>query len=353
MFKRYLNLLAATCLLLMTVAGVGAQSNDQGIDFCAIASEADCQILEKNEELMWELNSSVIAFTATGATTESNGDGSAQTGYVELDGYLRLSLDAEAMNDWTEMDAGTSLEERALILDRALVSMTGELSFNMESTSREGVEELSINLLAHDGVFVVDGETFESLAGESMGGVEWLGISLKGAMETLMEIPDFASTVEITNTPGIDDLEGLEEALTITRRPDSEVNGVNVAVFNYDVDFPILLEKVGEASMMGEMSTSDAVMLAASIRMLSDMMADSQLTIQLHVGLEDFYTHRIVMTLDMKVDGDDSGFGDIGEVQVEFAMSADVSEHGVPVTVEIPEDAFVFPLAMLMQMGNQ
>ena len=46
-------------------------------------------------------------------------------------------------------------------------------------------------------------------------------------------------------TPGIGDLEGLEDALAITRLPDSQVNGVDVAVFNYDVDFPVMLDEVG------------------------------------------------------------------------------------------------------------
>ena len=113
-----------------------------------------------------------------------------------------------------------------------------------------------------------------------------------------------------------------------------------------------MLEKLGQLSMMEEMSTSDAVMLATSIRLLSDMTDDAELIIQIYVGLADFYTRRVTMTMYMTVDADDSGFGDVGEIQVEFVMSADVSDHGQPVEVEIPEDAFVFPLAMLLQMNE-
>lgn len=352
MFNRYLNLLMASCLALLIIAGVGAQSNDQGIDYCAIVSEADCQILEMNESAMWELSSSAMTFTATGVTRESGAEGSAQTGSIDIDGYLRLSYDLEAMKDWTAINADTTLEERALILDRALVSTTGEFSMNMVSISSDGVEELSINLLMDDGVFVVDGATFESLTGESMGGVEWLGLDLKGAMETIMQMPDFESTVDITPMPGVNDMEGLEEALTVTRLPDSEVNGVAVAVFNYDVDFPILLETLGELSMMEEMSTSDAVMLAMSVRMLSDMMAESKLSAQSYVGLDDYYTHRAVMAFDIEMDGDDAGFGDIGNITLEMDMSIDFSDHGEPITVDLPEDAFVFPLIMLLQMSE-
>lgn len=350
--NRVLNLLVVTSLLLMTIAGVGAQSNDEGIDYCAIASAADCLILENNEAAMEELSSSAFTFTATAVTAESGSEGSAQTGSIDVDGYLSLSYDIEAMEDWTEMEAAMPLEERAAILDRALVSTTGELSVNIVVISSEGIESMSINLLIDEGVIAVDGATFESLTGESMGGVEWLGIDIKGAMETILEMPDVAENLDITNTPGVGDMEGLEEALTITRLPDSEVNGVGVAVFNYDLDLPILLEVLGELSMMEEMSTSDAVMLAAGIRVISDMMSESQLSVQNFVGLEDHYTHRAAMTFDIEMDGDEAGFGDIGEVTMELDMSLDISDHGQPITVEIPEDAFVLPLMMLLQMSE-
>ena len=352
MFNRYLNLLMASCLLLLTFVGVGAQSDDQGVDYCAIVSESDCQILEMNEAAMWDLSSSTMTFTATAVTTESGSDGSAQTGSIDINGYLRLSYDMGAMEAWSAIDADTTSEERALILDRALMSTTGELSMNMVTISSEGVEELSINLLMAGGVIVVDGATFESLTGESMGGVEWLGLDLNGAMESIMELPDFESAVDITPMPGVGDMEGLEEALTISRLPDSEVNGVAVAVFDYDIDIPILLDVLGELSMTEEMSTSDAVMLAMGIGMMSDMMADSQLSAQNYVGLEDHYTHRAVMAFDIVMDGDDSGFEDIGEITMEMEMSVEVSDHGQPITVELPEDAFVFPLAMLLQMSE-
>ena len=101
----------------MTGAGIGAQSGDSGDRLpCAIASETDCQILEKNEVLMWEVEFvGHCTFTATAVTTESSSQASAQTGYMELDGFLRLSLDADAMRDWAEMDAAMSTEESALV----------------------------------------------------------------------------------------------------------------------------------------------------------------------------------------------------------------------------------------------
>ena len=39
-------------------------------------------------------------------------------------------------------------------------------------------------------------------------------------------------------------------------------------------------------------------------------------------------------------------------VSTVISMTMDFNEFNQPVTVEIPEDAFVFPLEFLMQMGE-
>ena len=95
-------------------------------------------------------------------------------------------------------------------------------------------------------------------------------------------------------------------------------------------------------------------MLANSIRLLSDMTDDAELIIQIYVGLEDFYTRRVDYdNVYDNVDANDSGFGDVGEIQDRVCNERRCQRfHGQPVEVALPEDVFVMPLAMMQQMNQ-
>jgi len=353
MFNRTLNLLIATCLLLIACAGLSAQSNYEGIDYCAILSESDCQLLEANEEAMWYVNSFAVAFAATGETTYANRANRSAQVTLDIRGSGQMAFDAEAAADWSTIGADTPQAERVDIFDRILTSIVGALSVTVVETSSEGTTETSISALMDSGVYLVDATTLESLSGESMDGVEWLGVDVNGAMETIMEMPDIASSIDITPMPNAADLEGIEQVLTITRHPDSEVNGVAVAVFDYEFDVPAFFKLPSLSEAMMQLQNEDAITFALLKVRMSDMLDNMQLSVRSYVGLEDFYTYRAIADFAMELDGESMGYARGGVASAQFSIDVVMTEHNQPVEVEIPEDAFILPLSLLLQMGSQ
>ena len=70
----------------MACAGLSAQSNDEGIDYCAIVTESDCLILEANEELMWHVNSFAAEFALTGETNFAKNAGGSEQETLDIRG---------------------------------------------------------------------------------------------------------------------------------------------------------------------------------------------------------------------------------------------------------------------------
>ena len=168
-----------------------------------------------------------------------------------------------------------------------------------------------------------------------------------------MEMPDIAASIDITPMPNGADLEGIEQVVTITRLPDGEVNGVAVAVFDYEFDVPAFFELPSVNEAMTQLSDEDALTFALLTTMMSDVFDNMQMSIRTSVGLEDFYTHRAIVDFAMELDGESMGYADSGVASTQFSFDVVMSEHNQPVEVEIPEDAFILPLSMLLQMGSQ
>ncbi len=349
MFNNNVNLLLVTCLLLIMCAGTGAQSDDLGIDYCALLAEPDCLILEANEEAMRNVSSYAVAFALTGEINNTNMTGGSQQKAFVVSGETQLAFDAEAAAGGPAISADATQEERAALFERILTSITGALSMTITATSSEGTSEITINALMDNGVYLVDSATLESLTDEPMEGVEWLGVDITGALETLMAMPDIASSVDIISMPGIADLEGLEQVLTVTRLPDSEVNGVDVAVFDYEFDLPALLELPGLNERAMQLSEADAPLKAGMLDIVENMRVSARTS----VGLADFYTYHTLINFSIELDGESMGNADGSLVSAQFNIEADMSEHGQPVSVEIPEDAFILPLSLLLEMGSQ
>lgn len=354
MFNRYLNLLLATSLLLIACAGISAQSNYEGIDYCAILSESDCLILEANEEAMLHVYSFAVTFAVTGETNIAKEAGGSEQETFDIRGSAQMAFDAEAFADWSAINLDTPQAERVDIFDRVFTSIVGALSMTVVETSSERTAEVSIKALMDSGVYLVDADTLESLTGEPMDGVEWLGVDITGAMETIMAMPDIASSIDITPMPNAADMEGMENVMTITRLPDSEVNGVEVAVFDYQFDVPAFFELPSVKEMMMQLSEEEDALTFALLNMvMSNIFENTQVSGQSSVGLEDFYTHHFIVNFAIELDGESMGNANAGVVSAQFKIEADMSEHGQPVSVEIPEDAFILPLSLFLQMGSQ
>ncbi len=354
MFIKSLSFLLVTFLLLMPIAGLSAQDDDQGIDFCAILSEPDCQILEMSDDVMSELSSMTFTLSASGDIAYETTLGQAEDGSIDISGDVQVAFDVDATREWVEIDSDASNEEIAAILDRILESLTGAVSLNITETSSEGMKDIMLNLLMDGGTFVLDSASLESLTGESMAGLDWLGINMKGAMESIVSMPEYDSSVDISPAPNIYDLDGIEEALTITRLNDSDVNGVSVAVFQYDFDMVNVLEMLDLADLEGMAANSamDQLLLDMSMDVMMDVLSNTTISMVIYVGLDDFYTYRGTLNMQMEIAGEMLGRPNVGDGSFTVTVDFLLSDHNEPVVVELPEDAMILPLMMLLQMGN-
>ena len=350
MFTKSLSFLLVTFLLLMPIAGLSAQDDDHGIDFCAILSEPDCQILEMNEDVMSELSSMTFTLSASGDMTYETTLGQTEEGSIDISGDIQTAFDPDAAREWVEFDSDASNEEIAGILDRILESLTGAVSLNITESSSEGTKDIMLNLLMDGGTFVLDSASLESLTGESMTGLDWIGINMKGAMETIVSMPEYDSSVDISPTPNINDIDGIEEALTITRQNDSDVNGASVAVFQYDFDMVNVLEMLDLADLEGMAANSAMDQMMLDVAM--DVLSNTTISMVIYVGLDDFYTYRGTLNMKMEIAGEMLGRQNVGNGSFTVTVDFLLSDHNEPVVVELPEDAMVLPVMMLLQMGS-
>ena len=70
-----------------------------------------------------------------------------------------------------------------------------------------------------------------------------------------------------------------------------------------------------------------------------------------YIGVDDRYTYRIDVTMDMIMGGEALGLDD-RDLQMTMHLDMYLSDFNESFNVTIPEDAFILPLAMLMQTGS-
>lgn len=344
--------LMALVMLLMPLAGAGAQSDDQSMDYCAITAEPDCQILMKNEAVMAEVHA--VAFDmgmSLHLLTPSEGDDI----HMLLTGGGSFAVNPEAASALESMEGMDAADAEAMMamVDSLLTGIEGELALlsTQTITDHTGAEEVSttpINMVMENGVYVLDMAAMGEASGEDMAGMEgmaWFGLDLTGAVESMMEDPEFASMLDMeSDMSGMMDMDysELAEAMTITRLPDEEINGVAVAVFDTVIDYDAMLGMFDLAAMyamMGlEQEQADATI---------ESLKDAVITVREHIGLEDFYTYSIAVFMD-----DDIVVEDMEPLFMSLTFSLDMSDFNAPVDVEIPEDAVILPYGMMMAMNS-
>ena len=344
-------ILTVLVMLLMPLAGISAQSADADIDYCAIIAEPDCQLLVKSDAVMAEVSS--VAFDVSMSlhllpnTDSAEGDLD-----VLLTGNGRVALDEAALSAMNDMEKWGSADAAAMaaMLDSLLTGVEGEASLLLTLTEdRDEVSELPINLVMENGVYALDMAAFTEASGEESTG--WLGIDLTGEAESMMSDSESASMLDMEGMTDIDE-SLLTESMTITRVSDSDINGVAVAVFEISIDFDPLLDMMdtmGMMDMMGGMG-SDMEAVQAEMDAAMESLRDATMVVRQYIGLEDFYAYRIdvFMDTDIEIVGDE----DMDSLFLSFSLSIDLSDFNAPVDVELPDDVFILPPALLQQMSG-
>ncbi len=320
-------------LLVLPLAGIQADSSESEV-FCGDLPAADCQLLTESEAVMNQVQSFAMAMSMS---VEITGE---EPALMTIEGEGRLAIDpelADMTSDVQDMAPMEEMQATLALVEEVLAGIDGTLSIELAQTGGgEEDTQMTLSLLMKDGVIVLDAASLESVFGDSTGSMEWFGLDTAGITELLMS--------DELMQEGMDDMtdeyqDYPEMAPAIERLPDSEVNGIAVAVFESALGYSALSSLTGLIAIADPSAAGDGSL---------DTAIDGMLSMRQYIGLEDHYLHRaeLSMTIGMAVDETDAG-------SMDMSMSLNLSDFNQPVAVEIPEDAMILPLMMMMQMGQQ
>ena len=335
MLKKCLILAALACML-GSLLPAYADSGSASV-FCGDLSAADCQMLRDNAEVMDDVGSFAMDFSMSLDADLEDEMTLASAGSVEVE------FNAGVLTEINDLSANLAAADLGMLAELLLTSTKANIWLEASIAIGADSEDLEMSLRLKDGVLLLGAEAMGALTGEDMPGMAGFGLDLNGALADLLV--DFGALPE-------HDKSGMEAADTgaasITRLPDSQVGGVAVAVYETAIDVDALFAQV---SAEGIVAASSGLKDSAAVESMMDAVSVDELTMRVYIGLDDAYTYRMEMAMQVAIADDASAFGSGGAI----SMSADIlfSDFNQPVDVEIPEDAVIFPLAMMLAMNEQ
>lgn len=322
MLKRF-TIFIALVLMLAPVIAVQAQSMDEAV-FCGDLQELDCQILLDNAAVMDQV------FAAAFDMTMELGTSGEDSMNLSGAGSGALAVDPALVDNLMSAEAGA--DGLGAVIEQLLTAMTGEISLSLNGASADEPFDMTLNLLMENGAIVFNAGAMAELTGESMEGLEWFGVDVSGALDEILVEAGIGTEMKADQASAMAEAGAI--GMAVTRLPDAVLGGIPVAVFETGID-----------------SSALAAMLAAEPDYAAESITGAIVSRQ-YVGLSDHFTYRMEiageLTLPESEDGEDSGHGNLV-----MDIGIDLAAFNQPVSVEIPADAMIFPLAMMMQMGSQ
>ena len=371
--KRMISILVI--ILMFGMVGF-TQAQDSFPVFCGDLADADCEILQQNQDAMKALNA--FAFALSADFTISNvpdmpeavsfgitGDGAVTGDLASLqrspEEMAGLMNDPEAYADYmaTVLDAFDMELSMVLNLPQALVEETGG---EMPST-------LPLNIVLADGTGYLDFSTLRDAVGEAGESFPegWYGIDLAGLMTQMMAMSESMGAMTPMD-PGMmsqfSDPEFAANFMSIERLDDTTAaDGTAVASFHTVIDYAALMSDPAIQELMAESMAAQGTALseaemAEMQAMMSTMFQNVTLDIFHTIGLEDFYTRttQVTMNFDMQAImsmaaemGDDSSMEGPAPVLMFNAVVTTSSFNDVD-AIAAPDNATVIPLESLGMM---
>ena len=215
------------------------------------------------------------------------------------------------------------------LVESLLSAVTGTVAMTLSETGGEEPFDMALNLMLKDGVIIFNAEAMTDVTGQSMEGVEWFGIDINDGLGDLLAEAGLGDELDDGSADALD--AAAVQADTVLRLADGEVAGMPVAVFEMRVDAGSFMSLAGSADG-----------------------ANGELIARNYIGLDDHYSHRVeiegTLSLSLSLAGSD---GNVSQSAFGVDIDIDLSDFNQAVSVEMPEDAFVFPLAMVMAMSSQ
>ncbi len=336
MLRKYLIFIAVIAL---AFPGAFALADSMDDVFCGDLSGSDCQILLDNAAVMDNLNSFAVSMSMN---LEADAD---EPMRLSLQAAGQFELDDESLRTINERAVDLAEAEWAELAEIFLTS--AKASVWMEITDSSGAEAATseVNLLMKDGIVLLSADALSALAGEDMSGMEGFGIDLNDAIgEMLAE----SGAMPEPDSAEMKEMEAIaDSAVSVARLADSEVRGVSVAVFRSDLDLNAFLSMLSADLLAAAANDMDDSKAAGD---LMEALEAGEFSVTQYIGLDDKYTYGLDMLMDMDMSYTENG--QQRNASISMDLKAKLSDFGQPVDVEIPEDVFVFPLAMMMQMGS-
>ncbi len=325
-----ITLLIALGVLLVAVAGVHADATEDAI-LCGGLAEADCEIKKSNSEVMDELQAFAMALSMR---MDIEGADPVDNTSIILEGAGSVALDPALMEAASVLESAEGMAPAAMmaLLNELVGGLAAEMSLALTAVEAGETSEMPLHLLMKDGVVALNMAAFADEPDEAMAG--WLGIELADILDSA-GIEEDMTGLEMDGM----DHSALARAMTIVRLPDSELNGLPVAVFQTTLELGALLESFGAMELAGAMSAD-----ADDMEALGDAWAQ----VVEYISLADSYTRRVEVALATM----DDATGEAAPMSFSMNMRLDLSEFNQPVEVALPEDVFVMPLAMMQQMNQ-
>lgn len=345
MLKRVRILIALT-LLLAPVAVAQAGSMDDV--FCGDLQESDCQILLDNAAIMDEIFSAAFSMTME---MGFSGDTTAGDMQLSVIGEGRMAVDPALATELMALDAATDADSMSALIEELFAATQGEIMLNMTGASADEPLDMTLSLLIKDGVIVLNAGVMETMTGEPMGGMEWFGFDTSGALGDLLGEAGMGSIADMSGMSSSAMEEAEAQATTIARLPDEKVAGIPVAVFESSIDLNSILSSQTLEEIQAEAGADQAVDAEMALAMTQSIEA-GEMSSRHYIGIDDRFTHRIDLVMDLTIGSEFAGLGE-GDLNLTVDIDIYLSAFNQPVSVEIPEDAVIFPLAMMMQMGSQ
>ena len=322
MLKKF-TLLIALLVLLVAAAGGQADSSEDAV-LCGGLAEADCAIKKSNSAVMDELQAFAMALSMQMDIAAA--DPAANTSII-LEGAGSVALDPAMMEAASALESTGGMAPAAMmaLLNESLGGLAAEMSLALTTVEAGETSEMPLHLLMKDGVVAMNMAAFADESDQAAG---WLGIELA-------DILDSAVTEEGMTSLEMDGMDhsALARAMTIVRLPDSELNGLPVAVFQTTLELGALLDSIGAAELAAMSADADDM----------EALGDAWLQVVEYISLADSYTRRM-----------EAAMATMDDAPMSFSMDMrlDLSEFNQPVDVALPENVFVMPLAMMQQMNQ-
>ncbi|MCY3978640.1 MAG: hypothetical protein OXG23_11130 [Chloroflexi bacterium] len=335
-------------LALLLAPGAAAHAGDMDGVNCGDLPESDCQILLDNAAIMDEVFSAAFDMTMEMGVS---GDSNAGDMQLSVIGDGRLAADPALATELMALDAATEADSMFALVEELFAAIQGEVVLNMTGASADEPLDMTLNLLIKDGVIVLNAGAMETVTGESMNGMEWFGFDTSGALGGLLGEAGMGSIADMSgmSSPAMEEAEA--QATTIARLPDEQVAGIPVAVFESSIDLNPILSSLTLEDIQAEAGADQAADAEMALA-LTQRIEAREMSSRHYIGIDDRFTHRMDLVMDLTIGSEFAGLGE-GELHLTANIDIYLSAFNQPVAVEIPEEAMVIPLAMMMQMGSQ